>query len=132
LHNYKEIEHIFTEIPDEVIKETEKKAKELEMKIRWGADVPKVKPPVKNCLAWLMPFIFVTGHVIPCCACNEANKREIQKKYAMGNIFETSFKKMWNGPKYKALRKAIKNNKMPVYCTSCTVFEDEREQASIK
>ncbi len=95
------------------------------MKVVWGADVPKKLPPIKNCLAWMMPFIFVTGHVIPCCACNEANKRELQKKLAVGNIFETPFKKLWKGNKYKQLRQYIKQNKRPPYCTSCTIFESD-------
>jgi len=126
LHGFKEIEGIYTEIPDDIIKKTEAKAKELGVKVRWGADVPKTLPPVKNCMAWLQPFIFVTGHVVPCCTNNEANMRETQKKFAMGNIFETQFKEIWNGPKYKALRRAIRNNRIPVYCTSCNIFEGEK------
>jgi len=123
LHDFKEVRHLYTEIPNKIIRETERKAKKLEIKIKWGADVPKIKPPVKNCMAWLQPFIFVTGHVIPCCAGNEANKRELQKKCSMGNIFKIPFKDMWNSENYKLLRNCIRNNKMPAFCTSCNIFE---------
>lgn len=123
LHNYPEIEDIYCEISQAEILDVEEVAKKLNMKIRWGADVPKIKPDIKNCLAWLMPFIFVTGHVIPCCACNEANKREIQKKNSIGNLFETPFKELWRGKRYQNLKNCIRNNKRPSYCTSCSVFQ---------
>jgi radical SAM protein with 4Fe4S-binding SPASM domain len=123
LHSFKEIEELFVEIPKNVISDAEKKAKELGIKIVWGGDVPLTKPSIKNCTAWMMPFIFVTGHVIPCCAGNEANEREFQKKYAMGNIFEKSFKEIWNGEKYRELRKMIREGKVPTVCKSCTIYE---------
>jgi len=123
LHPYTEVKDLFVEIPPETRQAVEKKAKELGIELRWNADVPEDKPPVKCCAAWTMPFIFVTGHVIPCCAENEAGDREFQKATSMGNIFEKSMKEIWYGKKYTELRKMLRQNKIPPACVKCPVFD---------
>jgi len=70
-----------------------------------------------------MPFIFVTGHVIPCCAGNEAGRRDFQKETSLGNVFIQSFKEIWKGKKYKALRKMIREGKVPPPCVDCSLYE---------
>ena len=90
--------------------------------LTWNRDVPQIKPPISHCTAWLMPFIFVTGHVIPCCSGNEAGNRDFQKATSLGNIYEHSFKDIWNGEKYKTLRKMIRENKVPTACRDCCAF----------
>jgi pyrroloquinoline quinone biosynthesis protein E len=125
LHKFKEVENLFCEIPAELIKKANEKAREMEINLSWSADVPRLKPPVKKCTEWLMPFIFVSGDVIPCCAGNEAGQRTFQKETALGNVFETPFKGIWQGKKYKNLRKTLYQNKVPLACKNCCLYETE-------
>jgi MoaA/NifB/PqqE/SkfB family radical SAM enzyme len=123
LHEFKEAKGLFVEIPEEIIQKTDQKAKELGIKVVWSADVPQSKPPITKCAEWTMPFIFVTGHVIPCCAGNEAGHRQFQKETAMGNIFEKPFKEIWKGEKYKNLRRQLRQGKVPLPCQNCCLYE---------
>ena len=122
LQGFKEIEDLYVEIPRSLRRQVEDKGKELGVGIVWNADVPEKKPPMKRCLEFFEPFIFVTGHVIPCCAGNEANRREFQKGTALGNIFEQSFEEIWNGEKYKHLRRDLRSGKTPLSCGKCPVY----------
>jgi MoaA/NifB/PqqE/SkfB family radical SAM enzyme len=122
LHNFEEVKDLFVEVPEELIAETEEKARELGIKIMWNLDVPQKKPPINKCTAWSMPFIFATGHVIPCCAGNEAKRREFQKATSLGNVFEQSFKDIWYGEKYREFRKKIRKGEVPPPCTDCPLF----------
>ncbi|MCK4781643.1 SPASM domain-containing protein [Candidatus Parcubacteria bacterium] len=123
LHKFKEVSDLFVEVPEEMIQAAEKRAKELGVILTWNRDVPQAKPPISHCTVWLMPFIFVTGHVIPCCSGNEAGNRDFQKATALGNIYEQSFKDIWNGEKYKTLRRMIRENKVPAVCRDCCAFD---------
>ena len=128
LHKFKEINDLFTEIPEEIISAADRKAEELGVKLVWNRDVPGAKPPVNYCTAWLMPFIFVTGHVIPCCTGNEAGCRDFQKAGALGNIFEQNFKDIWNGEKYKTFRKMLGQGRAPLVCRDCSAFETKKKE----
>jgi radical SAM protein with 4Fe4S-binding SPASM domain len=125
LHNYPEISNLYIQVPQEIISEVEEKSFELGVNMVWGSDVPMNKPPASECVAWIMPFIFVTGHVIPCCAENEKNDREFQKKHSMGNIFEQPFKEIWYGEKYAKFREDLFSGKIPVQCITCPVFSTQ-------
>ncbi|MCG2758058.1 MAG: radical SAM protein [Desulfobacteraceae bacterium] len=122
LHEFEETKGLFAEVSPELIELAEKKAKELGVRVVWNLDVPISKPPVKHCIEWTMPFIFVTGHVIPCCSGNEAGQRKFQKKTSLGNVFETSFKKIWYGEKYKSLRRQLSRGKVPAPCKDCCLY----------
>ena len=122
LHEFKETKDLFTEIPEEIIEKTNKKAKGMNINLSWNADVPQSKPPISKCTEWTMPFIFVTGHVIPCCAGNEAGDRIGQKETALGNVFEQSFKEIWYGRKYRSLRKMLSQGKLPLACKDCCLY----------
>jgi radical SAM protein with 4Fe4S-binding SPASM domain len=126
LHSFKESEHLFTEVPQDKIEEVKRKGKQLDLDVEWNANVPTNKPPLNTCTEWIMPFIFVTGHVIPCCAQNEANKRDYQKATAMGNVFEKPFKEIWNGEKYENLRKMLKNGELHPACIDCPLYETKK------
>jgi pyrroloquinoline quinone biosynthesis protein E len=123
LHPFKNVEDLFVEIPAETIRDVSKKAKEMGIKLSWSADVPQTKPSVKKCTEWIMPFIFVTGEVVPCCAGNEAGSRESQKATSLGNIFEQDFKTIWSGEKYKQLRKNLREGNTPAACKNCPLYE---------
>lgn len=122
LHKFEEIKDLFTEIPPNLIKEVMDKANKIGTNVAWNADIPLHKPPVRCCTAWTMPFIFVTGHVIPCCASNEANRRDFQKEYSLGNIFEQSFKEIWAG-KYREFVRNLRSGKVPEFCMNCSIHE---------
>ncbi|MFH1776752.1 MAG: radical SAM protein [Candidatus Omnitrophota bacterium] len=122
LHTFKEVDHLFTEISPEVIREVEDQAQKLSINLSWNLNVPVDKPPLKNCIEWTMPFIFATGHVIPCCAGNESGRRDFQKDTSLGNIFEQSFKDIWLGRKYKAFRRMLRVGHVPVQCRNCCIY----------
>ncbi|MCK5628717.1 SPASM domain-containing protein, partial [Candidatus Bathyarchaeota archaeon] len=123
LHAFPEVTDLFLEIPENIMKQVEEKARKYRISFDWNLDVPKVKPPISSCIEWTMPFIFVTGHVIPCCSGNEAGHRDFQKETAMGNVFEEDFRKIWQGNKYQMLRSKIGKNKIPLSCKNCCLYE---------
>lgn len=123
LHPFPEIKNMVVEVPDDLVEKANKKCHRLGIKVAWNRNVPGEKDPITKCNEWMMPFIFVDGTVVPCCAGNEANKRSFQRKTAMGNVFKTLFENIWNGPKYKALRKMIHEGKVPAACKYCTIYK---------
>lgn len=123
LYGFKEIEEQLIQIPETMVTDVEKKAQKLGIKILWNRNVAhKNRPDYSQCTLWTMPFIFATGHVIPCCGGNEANRRDFQKKYSLGNIFEEDFRTIWKNDNYKKLRKKLRQNRMPVQCSNCPAF----------
>ena len=127
LHEFADVKDLFVEVPEEVRQEMERKAEELGIRVAWNADVPKSKPPITKCIEWIMPFIFVTGHVIPCCSGNEAGHRDFQKKTALGNVFEQSFKEIWRSEKYKNLRRMLRKGEVPIQCRHCCLYNTGKE-----
>lgn len=126
LHSFEEVKELVTEVPKEVIREAEKRGKELGVHITWNEDVPEQKPPISKCTEWTMPFIYVTGHVQPCCAAQEANRRPVQKEQSLGNVFEKSFKEIWNSGKYRNLRRMLAKGKVPAQCRDCPIYDTGR------
>jgi len=127
LHSFGEIEDMIIELPQDIRREAMDTAKRYGIKITWGKNAREKKQPMHTCTEWTMPFIFVDGTVIPCCSGNEANRRDYQIKHSMGNIFEQSFEKMWNG-KIKALRDAIHKGSCPAPCIDCPGYEKEPQE----
>jgi MoaA/NifB/PqqE/SkfB family radical SAM enzyme len=92
--------------------------------IEWNADVPEQKPPMSECTAWQMPFIFVDGTVIPCCALNEQNDRAWQREHALGNVFEQPFSRIWYGERYTAMLDQLMEGSCPPECARCPLYEE--------
>ena len=69
------------------------------------------KPPVSCCLEWVVPFITVHGAVYPCCALTEGNQRGKIEKHCLGNIFDTPFREIWNGPRYRRLKEMLRRER---------------------
>jgi MoaA/NifB/PqqE/SkfB family radical SAM enzyme len=145
LHPFDQTKDIYIDkVPDEIIKETERRAKKNKIHVQWAGDIPTKEAKhawrreelreIKHCCAWLQPFFFSTGDVVPCCRQNEFGKREWQIERSMGNIFETrDFKKIWFGPRYTQLKKMIRANLTPPYCEFCpdyTSFPTPKEVAN--
>ncbi len=129
LHDFKEAKKYAVDIDENYINLIKERAKQykipitVNMSAKQEAEGLEKKPPIKNCKEYIMPFIFVTGHVTPCCAQNEANAREWQKKMSLGNALEKPFREIWYSPRYKAMRKAIRKNKCPEECALCPAYE---------
>ena len=129
LHGFKEAEKYAIEIDENyvgLIKERAAKHRipvTINMAAKQEAEGLSEKPPIKDCKEYIMPFVFVTGHVTPCCGQNEANAREWQKKMSLGNALEKPFREIWYSPKYKSMRKLIRQNKCPGECALCPAYE---------
>lgn len=122
LHVFPEVRDLYIEIPAGQQADVMAEAGRIGLPCRWNADTLAVKPPCTTCTAWTMPFIFVTGEVIPCCSMNEANRREQQKATSMGNIFEDSLEDIWNGPRYRELRESLRAGRFPECCRGCCLY----------
>lgn len=123
LHEFSQTREFFMDVPPDIIAETDRKAKEAGIPVIWNLDAALNKKPVNQCVEWTMPFVFATGHVIPCCSGNEAGRRDFQKATALGNVFEQEFKDIWNGAKYRDLRKLLRQCKTPRPCIDCCLYE---------
>ncbi len=125
MHSFKEAEHLVEHISDKDIEKIKEYAAERNISVTINQNVPKNgnKRPINRCIEYIMPFIFVTGHMIPCCGANEANQREIQKTTAMGNIFEKPLKEIWYGPRYTQLRNLIRSGELPFVCRECPAYD---------
>lgn len=122
LHSFDEIKDMVFKLPSDVRQDAVDKAKKYNIKLTWGKNAREKNQPIFKCTEWTMPFIFVDGSVIPCCAGNEANRRDFQITHKMGNIFEESFEKIWNG-KIKTLRDALHAGQVPMVCRDCPGYE---------
>ena len=131
LHSFKQAKKYVVEIDEnyvELIRDRAKKYKiaiTMNMAAKKEAEGLSKKPQIRECREYIMPFIFVTGDVTPCCAQNEANAREWQKKMSLGNALEKPFREIWCSPRYKAMRKAIRENKCPQECKLCPAYEKD-------
>ncbi len=63
-----------------------------------------------------MNYVKVTpdGKVFPCCRGPE--------ELEMGNVLETSFEDIWNGPAYKEFRRQMFSGEYPEVCANCLVL----------
>lgn len=129
LHGFKEAKKYAIDIDEDYVTKIREKAKRynipitINMSAKQKTENLESKPPIDNCKEYIMPFIFVTGDVTPCCGQNEANAREWQKKMALGNVLEKPFREIWYSQRYRAMRKLIRENKCPKECTLCPAYQ---------
>lgn len=129
LHGFKEAKKYEIRINEDYVNEIRKKAEfykipiTINMSAKQEVEGLAKKPPINNCKEYIMPFIFVTGHVTPCCGQNEANARDWQKKMSLGNVSEKPFKEIWYSERYKKMRNLIRRNKCPEECKLCPAYE---------
>lgn len=122
LHYFDEVKHLYTDVSPELVEQINDKAERIGLRVEYNANTPLIKPDINQCREWIMPFIFASGHIIPCCAQNEGNRREYQKSYAMGNLNDNSLSEIWHGSKYKDLRQKIRQNNVPKACLDCPLY----------
>lgn len=108
-----------------------KKAREENKNLKIGHNLDKLIDEFENyyrpskkipCFSpWYEVYIQYYGGVRFCC-------EFYSKKYDQGNMFETSFRKVWNGQKYQHVRKEFKkgNTYFPV-CQTCNRFKRNLE-----
>lgn len=129
LHGFTEAKKYAVTIDQKYVNKVRKKAEKCKIPITINMSAKQEseglgkKPSISNCKEYIMPFIFVTGHVTPCCAQNEANQRDWQKKMSLGNALEKPFKEIWYSPGYVNMRKMIRQNKCPKECALCPAYE---------
>ena len=109
--------------PEEIVNKIRKRIKGS-IPFRFEHCIDELNPPAHRCYAWLEPYIMMGGYVMPCCSVMMSNKRDFLRKYAFGNIFEQSFKEIWNSERYKAFRKTLAdpNAPVPILCAGCRGF----------
>jgi radical SAM protein with 4Fe4S-binding SPASM domain len=76
----------------------------------------------------VVPFITVHGAVYPCCALTEGNQRGRIEEHCLGNIYETPFREIWNGPRYRRLKEMLRANEAPPIChmfRECNAYATE-------
>lgn len=129
---FKEIEHLkLSVLPEEIIEETKKRAKELGVPISFSHLRKEELPSINKCSAWLEPYIMMGGYVLPCCAILMSNKRDFLRKYAFGNLKDKRFKEIWDSERYKKFRKMVvdRKGKVPILCAGCRGYNTrEREK----
>ena len=120
--------------PDEVLPHWERARKRgLELGVNvpptlvfLGSDRPEEEAPqyrpdlynragqIRHCpIPWWNTYIEVDGTVKPCCAFLEGGH--------LGNLREQSFREIWNGPKYRELRRTVNTPDMPEICKHCSL-----------
>jgi MoaA/NifB/PqqE/SkfB family radical SAM enzyme len=122
LHSYPEIKDMQVDVPQTLVNEIQCRGKARNIETRFNVNTGNAKCPNYTCSAWTQPYIYVTGHMIPCCACNERNGRATQKLTAMGNIYENTLQEIWHGAKYKELRKKLATGQTMNCCEPCPIM----------
>lgn len=119
---FDEVRELFIpEVPEEILRETMKKAKTLKVSVTFAHSSKKALPPLEYCSAWFEPYIMMGGYVMPCCAVLQSNNRDFLKKHSLGNILEKTFEEIWFSERYKGFREMIPKANLPVplLCKGC-------------
>jgi MoaA/NifB/PqqE/SkfB family radical SAM enzyme len=123
LHSFKEVNDLTVDVSPDLSRQVQEKAKKAGIYITWNADTCVNKTPLSHCNAWITPFVYVSGDVVPCCAMNEGNIRDFQKLNSLGNVFQQSFKEIWYGKKFSDLRNQMQVGMIPLLCRDCPMFD---------
>ncbi len=120
------------DIPREIVEEAYARARKHDLFLSFtGTNVREDLPSPSCCMAWMEPYIFMKGYVAQCCAVFISNNRDFIRKHALGNLFENTFKEVWESRPYKRLRYSINRPSapIPIQCAGCRVFNTlPREQ----
>jgi len=130
LHRYPQVQHLYLqthEFPEHLKRQIFEKARRDELNISWNWDTAHKKKPMSGCTLWYQPFVYVTGHVVPCCAMNEGNMRDFQKQNSLGNVFEGGFRNVWYSDRFRSFRKNIAAGKVDPLCRDCPIFEGKEQ-----
>lgn len=117
--DFDEIKSLSIKERSELIEELKRVANENNLKVPLGPTITRF--PITTCTFWTQPYIMMGGYVMPCCGVMMSNRRDYLRKYALGNIFEKSFKEIWYSPTYKKLRCTVPQKEGPLHplCVDC-------------
>ena len=83
-------------------------------RMKEGEYVSKNQLPDRCARLWFNPVITWDGKVVPCCFDKNA-------EYVMGDLYNESFREIWDGPKFRIFRKSILTGRhMIEMCRDCT------------
>jgi len=125
---FPEIQDLYLEkIPEDIIQETEKRAREKDVCVVMSHLEKPLLPPMSECLAWMEPFVTADGYVLPCCAILMSNKRSFLREYSFGYVKgHESIRHIWNTPYYKWFRaNVMKGTEVPALCSGCRAYSTE-------
>jgi len=102
------------QIVKEMKKLNEKMAEAKNLAEKYGMTLIFDEEESPGCI-WPWRGIYVTwdGDVTACCKIVETND------FSLGNILKQDFWEVWNGEKYKELRKLLRERKSPLSCQGC-------------
>lgn len=88
-------------------------------------------PSIRQCYAWLEPYIMDGGYVLPCCNVLMSNRRTDLRKYAFGNLHDRTFDAIWNSERYRRFRCYVNDMSKPVpaFCAICRAFRNKERIA---
>jgi MoaA/NifB/PqqE/SkfB family radical SAM enzyme len=117
-------EHYLPEFPPEIVSETKRRSQEKDFPVIFAHTEPDKFPSINKCLNWMEPYIFMKGYVVPCCVVMMSNRREYLRKRAFGNVFQQSFKEIWDSPRYSRFRQIVNKPDAPVpqFCVGCRSY----------
>ena len=82
---------------------------------------PANQPSWKKCFRpTTLMYITANGNVLPCCISPFATSD--YSSIILGNVFKSSLKEIWRGPKYRNFRKAHQTDSAPKSCRGCGVL----------
>jgi MoaA/NifB/PqqE/SkfB family radical SAM enzyme len=131
LHDFKEAKGYSVKLDSDYIDKIRERAKKYDIPITINLTALQEekgllkRPPFNYCKEYIMPFVFVTGDLSPCCGINEANERELLKSNSPGNLFHDNIRKIWYSPKYKKIRQLIRQGKRPKECALCPAYQEQ-------
>jgi len=123
--SFDETKPIQLNIPGDLREKIVEKAHKLGLFVNWNLNTVdfECRYTIDRCLKWTNPLVLVTGHLMPCCITSEANARDHQKKYSLGNVFEKSFAEIWKSKEFYEFRKKLLEGKLPAICKNCRVYK---------
>jgi MoaA/NifB/PqqE/SkfB family radical SAM enzyme len=106
----------FTQGAAAYLKRAERLAKEYKIELLSRPLEPQMRPCREP---WLLPFIGINGDIYPCCFIYRIPESFTEwyagvplevplHQYRMGNIFQDSFKDIWNNRDFRLLRRTIR------------------------
>ena len=122
------VEHLkVMNVPDSLIMEAIEKSRVKKIPVFFAHCDQKTHPPLEHCLAWMEPYFMMGGYVMPCCSVMMSNKRTFLREHALGNIFSSDFKSIWNSERYRRFRSTINNPNasVPLLCKGCRAYNTE-------
>ncbi len=83
--------------------------------------IPYVTDILHTCeWPWRMPYITYDGHLTPCCHI------ENPQAGSLGNVFEESFERIWNGPRYREFRRSFTDLRKNRICWVCPYLRPDQ------